>query len=85
MQIYFFDTLEAVLRTGSLAGAAAEVNVTPSAVSMQRKQLEEHFGQPSGWTPIPIPTGWRRDMSHGMRASHVPRWTCSRCTWWLRW
>ncbi len=46
MQIYFFDTLEAVLRTGSLAGAAAEVNVTPSAVSMQMKQLEEHFGQP---------------------------------------
>ena len=46
MHLYVFDTLEAVLRTGSLAAAAAEVNVTPSAVSMQMKQLEEHFGQP---------------------------------------
>lgn len=46
MKLYFFDTLQAVLRTGSLAGAAAEVSLTPSAVSMQMKQLEAHFGQP---------------------------------------
>ena len=46
MNIQVFDTLQAVLRTGSLAGAAAEVKLTPSAVSMQMKQLEEHFGQP---------------------------------------
>jgi DNA-binding transcriptional LysR family regulator len=46
MHLYVFETLEAVLRTGSLAGAAAEVNLTPSAVSMQMKQLEEHLGQP---------------------------------------
>ena len=46
MHIQVFDTLHAVLRTGSLAGAAVEVNLTPSAVSMQMKQLEEHFGQP---------------------------------------
>ncbi len=46
MQLYFFDTLTAVLRTGSLAAAAAEINITPSAVSMQMKHLEEHFGQP---------------------------------------
>jgi DNA-binding transcriptional LysR family regulator len=46
MHLYVFDTLEAVLRTGSLAGAAEEVSITPSAVSMQMKQLEAHFGQP---------------------------------------
>jgi DNA-binding transcriptional LysR family regulator len=34
------------LRTGSLAAAAREVHVTASAVSMQMKQLEAHFGQP---------------------------------------
>lgn len=46
MKMSVFDTLEAVLRSGSLAGAAREMNVTPSAVSMQMKQLEVHFGQP---------------------------------------
>lgn len=46
MKFSFFDTLDAVLRSGSLAGAAREMNVTPSAVSMQMKQLETHFGQP---------------------------------------
>ena len=46
MHLYVFDTLESVLRNGSLAGAAAEMNLTPSAVSMQMKQLEAHFGQP---------------------------------------
>lgn len=46
MKMSFFDTLDAVLRSGSLAGAAREMNVTPSAVSMQMKQLEAHFGQP---------------------------------------
>lgn len=46
MKLSFFATLEAVLRTGSLAAAAREMHVTPSAVSMQMKQLEAHFGQP---------------------------------------
>lgn len=46
MKLSFFATLDAVLRTGSLAGAAREMHVTPSAVSMQMKQMEAHFGQP---------------------------------------
>lgn len=46
MKLSFFATLDAVLRTGSLAGAAREMHVTPSAVSMQMKQMELHFGQP---------------------------------------
>lgn len=45
MKIIAFATLEAVLRTGSFAGAAKEMNVTPSAVSMQMKQLEHYIGK----------------------------------------
>ena len=59
MKLSFFDTLDAVLRTGSLAGAAREMHVTPSAVSMQMKQMEAHFGQPlfdrAGLTVRPTP------------------------------
>lgn len=46
MKIDAFATLDAVLRAGSLAGAALERNLTPSAVSMQMKQLETYLGQP---------------------------------------
>ena len=46
MKFSFFETLAAVLQTGSLARAAAKMNITPSAVSMQMKQVEAYFGQP---------------------------------------
>jgi DNA-binding transcriptional LysR family regulator len=46
MKIEMFDTLDAVLRGGSLAAAAEEMNLTASAVSMQMKQLEAYLGQP---------------------------------------
>lgn len=46
MKFSFFETLESVLRTGSLSRAADEMNLTPSAVSMQMKQVEVFFGQP---------------------------------------
>ena len=46
MKVEFFQTLAAVLRCGSFAGAAAEMNLSPSAVSLQMKQLELYFGQP---------------------------------------
>lgn len=45
MKIEAFLTLNAVLRTGSFAAAAAEMSLTPSAVSMQMKQLEQYLGQ----------------------------------------
>ncbi len=45
MKIDFFRTLGAVLETGSFAGAAKAVHLTPSAVSMQMKQLEQYFGR----------------------------------------
>ena len=46
MKLEAFSTLDAVLRMGSFAGAAAAMNLTPSAVSMQMKQLEQYLGQP---------------------------------------
>lgn len=46
MKIEFFQTLDAVLRGGSLAAAATEMNLTASAVSMQMKQIEAWLGQP---------------------------------------
>jgi len=46
MKVDFFRTLTAVIRNGSFAGAAAEMNLSPSAVSLQMKQLESYFGQP---------------------------------------
>jgi DNA-binding transcriptional LysR family regulator len=46
MKLAAFRTLSAVLRTGSFAGAAAEMNLSPSAVSLQMKHLEAYFGQP---------------------------------------
>ena len=59
MKMTFFHTLDAVLRTGSLAAAAVEMNVTPSAVSLQMKQVEAHFEQPlfdrSGLQVRPVP------------------------------
>jgi DNA-binding transcriptional LysR family regulator len=46
MKLASFRTLNAVLRSGSFAAAAADMNLSPSAVSLQMKQLEEYFGQP---------------------------------------
>ncbi|MDP2006184.1 MAG: LysR family transcriptional regulator [Rubrivivax sp.] len=46
MKIDTFATLDAVLRGGSFAFAAAEMHCTASAVSMQMKQLERYLGQP---------------------------------------
>lgn len=46
MKIDAFRTLHAVLQCGSFAAAAVDMNLSPSAVSLQMKQLEEYFGQP---------------------------------------
>jgi len=46
MKLEAFTTLEAVLAEGSFAAAATVVNLTPSAVSMQMKHLEQYLGQP---------------------------------------
>jgi DNA-binding transcriptional LysR family regulator len=46
MKIDAFLTLDAVLRGGTLAAAATEMNLTHSAISMQMKHLEAYLGQP---------------------------------------
>ncbi len=46
MKMDSFYTLNAVLHGGSFAAAAKEMNLSPSAVSLQMKRLEEYFGQP---------------------------------------
>lgn len=46
MKLDTFLTLGAVLRGGTLAAAAAERSLSPSAVSMQMKHLEAYLGQP---------------------------------------
>jgi DNA-binding transcriptional LysR family regulator len=59
MKIDAFLTLEAVLRCGTFAAAAGEMKLTPSAVSMQMKQLELYLGKPlfdrSGLQVRPMP------------------------------
>lgn len=46
MKLQNLVVLSAVLSRGSFAAAAEQVNLTPSAVSLQMKQLEVYFGQP---------------------------------------
>lgn len=46
MKIETFTTLEAVLQTGTFVGGSRLMNITPSAVSMQMKQLEGYLGKP---------------------------------------
>ena len=46
MKLEFLNSLGAVIRQGSFAGAAEEVGLTPSAISLQMKKLEEYIGQP---------------------------------------
>lgn len=46
MNLNMLSTLVAILDRGSFAQAAQEVGCTPSAVSLQVKQLETYFGQP---------------------------------------
>lgn len=59
MKLDFLMTLHSVLRHGSFASAADDVGLTPSAVSLQMKRLEEYLGQPlfdrSGRTVRPTP------------------------------
>ncbi len=46
MKFGALPTLQAVVRRGNFAAAANELALTPSAVSQQMRQLEDHFGQP---------------------------------------
>jgi DNA-binding transcriptional LysR family regulator len=71
MKIELFDTLDAVLRGGSLAAATGETHLTASAVSLQMKQLEAYIGQPlfdrSGHALRPMPLA--HEVAAAMRPS----------------
>jgi DNA-binding transcriptional LysR family regulator len=69
MKLLFLATLDAILRRGSFTAAAEEIGLTPSAVSLQVKRLEEHLGQPlfvrSG--RIAQPTALARQLAQSTR------------------
>lgn len=71
MKFEFFITLDAILRTGSFAGAADDRGLTASAVSLQVKRLEEYLGQPlfdrSGRTSKPTPLA--RELAENVRTA----------------
>lgn len=71
MKFEFLTTLDAILRQGSFAGAAEEVGLTASAVSLQVKRLEEYLGQPlfdrSGRTAKPTPLA--RELCDNVRSA----------------
>lgn len=46
IKIEMLRCFAAVVESGNLAGAAARLNRSPSAVSMMLKQLEDHLGKP---------------------------------------
>jgi DNA-binding transcriptional LysR family regulator len=62
MKTETFQMLDAVLRHGSLAGAAQEARLTASAVSIQMKKLEDYLGQQlfdrSGQQVKPLPLAY---------------------------
>jgi DNA-binding transcriptional LysR family regulator len=59
MKIEAFITLATILREGSMAAAAKDLSMTPSAVSMQIKQIETYLGRQlfdrSGLQARPLP------------------------------
>ncbi|KAI3600663.1 Transcriptional regulator, LysR family [Cupriavidus necator H850] len=61
MKLDMLNTLTAVVESGSFAAAAERVSLTPSAVSLQIKQVEQYFGHPlfdrSGASVTPTPFG----------------------------
>lgn len=71
MKLEFLTTLDAILRHGSFAAAADEVGLSPSAVSLQVKRLEEYLGRPlfdrSGRTAKP--TLLARELSESVRVA----------------
>ena len=71
MKFEFFITLNAIIRNGSFAGAADDMGLTASAVSLQVKRLEEYLGQPlfdrSGRTSRPTPLA--RELAENVRTA----------------
>ncbi|VTU46423.1 putative hydrogen peroxide-inducible genes activator (plasmid) [Variovorax sp. SRS16] len=71
MKIEALQSLQTVLATGSFVRAAGDLGLTPSAVSLQMKQLEQFFGKPlfdrSG--RVVQPTPFALEMAAAVRQS----------------
>ena len=64
MNLAMIATLRAILEQGSFTAAAGVVGCSPSAVSLQVKQLEQYFGKPlfDRSTRVVMPTAFAREV-----------------------
>ena len=64
MNLAMLVTLRTILEQGSFTAAAAAVGCSPSAVSLQVKQLEQYFGKPlfDRSTRVVVPTSFAREV-----------------------
>ncbi|RSZ47399.1 MULTISPECIES: LysR family transcriptional regulator [unclassified Variovorax] len=64
MNLTMLVTLRTILEQGSFTAAAGVVGCSPSAVSLQVKQLEQYFGRPlfDRSTRVVVPTDFARDV-----------------------
>lgn len=46
MESHFLESFVAVIKHGSIAGAARQLNLTPAAITLRLKALEQEFGAP---------------------------------------
>ncbi|MGJ7527524.1 LysR family transcriptional regulator [Variovorax sp. GB1P17] len=64
MNLALLVTLRTIIEQGSFTAAAGVVGCSPSAVSLQVKQLEQYFGQPlfDRSTRVMLPTAFAREV-----------------------
>lgn len=68
MNLTMLVTLRTILEQGSFTAAAGVVGCSPSAVSLQVKQLEQYFGRPlfDRSTRVMLPTAFAREVVHAV-------------------
>jgi DNA-binding transcriptional LysR family regulator len=68
MNLSLLVTLRTIIEQGSFTAAAGVVGCSPSAVSLQVKQLEQYFGRPlfDRSTRVMLPTDFAREVVHAV-------------------
>lgn len=68
MNLTLLATLRTIIQQGSFTAAAGVVGCSPSAVSLQVKQLEQYFGRPlfDRSTRVMLPTDFAREVVHAV-------------------
>lgn len=68
MNLTLLATLRTIIEQGSFTAAAGVVGCSPSAVSLQVKQLEQYFGRPlfDRSTRVMLPTDFAREVVHAV-------------------